>query len=169
MKKFKAVELFQSAGIEVLKVWEIPNLYWPAVCEEERKAHPWWLVKTRRGLIEIGWCKHDIKINWVDTGLHIDVPDRAIAKGEFWVHATSNEEAVFYLTLLAEAIGHDEPRPLEKIHLGHLENHPKFDEFIRSFWREINKFEDELPHELPNPLPLEIRATLARTIHLLED
>jgi len=58
---------------------------------------PWWLVKTHLGLIEIGWRKRVISINWSDTKVKTIVTTDNVTKDENGVHAYSVEDAVKYL------------------------------------------------------------------------
>ena len=51
------------------------------------------------GLIEIGWRKRVISINWEDTGIKCDIPDD-VTKTEFSAHAWSYHDAIKYLDLL---------------------------------------------------------------------
>lgn len=169
MKKHQVLELFKSANIEVLNIWEIPSRYWPSVCENECKAHPWWLVKTQKGLIEIGRCFEDIKMDWKDTGIRMDVIDSSVPKGSDWVQVEYIDDIHRCLERLSTEINRVDSISNQPTQSVSLEAHPKFEEFIRTFWREIHQFEDVFPNELPNPLPLEIRATLERTIHLLKN
>lgn len=168
MKKHQVLELFQSAKIEVLNIWKIPSRYWPEVCENECMAHPWWLVKTRKGLIEIGRYAEDIQIDWKDIGIQMDVIDKLVPKGDHWVRVKNLDEACQCLKQLGVEINRIDsiPTPSDQ-HLS-LENHPKFEEFIRTFWREIQQFEDNFPGELPAALPIEIRASVSRAFHILE-
>ena len=95
--------LFKLAGIGVMRLWEIPNQYWPLTPEydETRKLSPWWLVKTPRGLIEIGWRKRVISIDWQETEIKCKVTDDDVTKAETMVHAYGYAKALEYLTVLA--------------------------------------------------------------------
>ena len=101
MKQEQVKGLFALAGIDVLRMWELPNQYWPDAYVEERKNSPWWLVKTPKGLIEIGWRKRVISIDWSDTDIRREVTEEDTTKSETMVHAWGNEKALTYLTALA--------------------------------------------------------------------
>jgi len=95
--------LFALAGIDVLRMWELPNQYWPEAYVEERKSCPWWLIKTPKGLIEIGWRKRVISIDWSDTGIRKEITEDEVTKCETGVHAWGYEKALTYLKELARA------------------------------------------------------------------
>lgn len=66
-----------------------------------RHDRPAWLVKTRYGLMEIGWRKRVIQIDWRDTNLRRVVTADDVTKTDTCVHAWSVEKAVEYLRVLA--------------------------------------------------------------------
>ena len=66
----------------------------------EFKPDPWWLVRTSRGLIKIGWRKRVINIDWSDTNLRVIVTPDDVTKSVVMVHAWSEEKAVEYLKAL---------------------------------------------------------------------
>ena len=101
MKQEQVKGLFALAGIDVLRMWELPNQYWPDAYVEERKNSPWWLVKTPKGLIEIGWRKRVISIRWDDTPVRRVLTDDDVTKDETMVHAWGYGKALAYLTALA--------------------------------------------------------------------
>ena len=86
---------------QVINHWKIENQYWPPAYEEEKKNSPWWLVRTNKGLIEIGWRKRVISIDWKDTGVHKVLTDDDVTKGRQMVHAYSEEKALEYLKALS--------------------------------------------------------------------
>lgn len=106
MKKEKLLALFALSDIPVLNTWELPNQYWPDVDEyaEIRKQNPWWLVKTPVGLIQIGWRKRVISINWSDTAIHAIITEDDVTKSQEMVHAYSEEKAIQYLKVLSTHI-----------------------------------------------------------------
>lgn len=106
MKEQTVLGMFAEAGIPVLSRWKIENQYWPEVEEYEdvRKKSPWWLIKTPKGLIEIGWRKRVISIDWKDTGIRKIVTDENVTKDNYSVHAWSEESAILYLNQLAPEI-----------------------------------------------------------------
>lgn len=106
MKKEKMLALFLLADIHVDGVWQLPNGYWPE-CDgyhEIRRENPWWLVRTKAGLIEIGWRKRVISINWKDTGLSVVVTEENVTKEWYMVHAWSYPKAIEYLGILSRLI-----------------------------------------------------------------
>ena len=106
--------LFLLAGLDIESFYKLENPYWPD-CEEYaevRRKSPWWLVKTKHGLIKIGWRKRVINIDWSDTPYHSGVSKFAdgrdidaltnddVTKDESMVHAWSYAKAVQYLSSL---------------------------------------------------------------------
>lgn len=90
------------AGVRVLNLWQIENQYWPDAYVEERKHSPWFLVKTPDGMLEVGWRKRVLSINWSDTPIHVVVTEDDVTKDEQMVHAYSYSKAVEYLHRLAD-------------------------------------------------------------------
>ena len=103
MKKEEMLSLFTLAGIPVLKHWELANGYWPDSYIEIRAAHPWWLVRTPFGLVQIGWRKRVIEIDWSDTEIKAIITLHDVTKSETMVHAWGVENALQYLTALGTA------------------------------------------------------------------
>jgi len=112
--------LFLTAGLPAQHVWELPNGYWPRHADyaERRAAEPWWLVLTEIGLVQVGWRKKVMHIDWSDTGLKTIVTPDDTTKAERYVHAWSNDKAVAYLMELKRqaatrivAINPDTPFP----------------------------------------------------------
>ncbi len=111
MKKTEVESLFHLAGIPVLRMWELPNQYFPyreGETEETtlreavyRATRPWWLVKTAKGMIEIGPRKRVISIDWSDCGVQAEVTKDEVTKDPTMVHAYSLIDAAKYLTALA--------------------------------------------------------------------
>jgi hypothetical protein len=98
--------LFKLSGFTVERLYKLENKYWPDVpdYQELRKNSPWWLVKTEFGLIQIGWRKRVISINWEDTGVKCLVTTDEVTHEELLVHAYSYAKAVQYLTTLHQEI-----------------------------------------------------------------
>ncbi len=106
--------LFHLAGFKVLKIWRLENQYWPhyETYDEIRKKSPWWLVRVGFpyspgdveviGLIEIGWRKRVINIDWSETAVRASVTDDDVTKSETMVHAWSDTKALEYLKALAK-------------------------------------------------------------------
>lgn len=102
MKQEIMLSLFALARIDTSKQWEIRNKYWPPAYVERIANSPWWLVKTTKGIIEIGWRKRVISIDWSDTDIRKIVTLDQVTKDETSVHAYSEEDAITYLKSLAE-------------------------------------------------------------------
>lgn len=99
----KVRALFTLAGIEVLRVWKLPNRYWPDDDRyaELRRNSPWFLVKTPHGMIEIGWRKRVMNIDWSDTPVRDVVTEDEVTKDKTMVHAWTELKAAEYLQTLA--------------------------------------------------------------------
>jgi hypothetical protein len=131
MTEEKVRALFALADIPVLRLWQLPNgycggniksyadavqpirEYHEGVTTLTREAleflnvavasarHPWWLVKTPFGLVEIGWRKRVININWEETPVRAVVTKDDVTSSETFVHAWGEEKALEYLKALA--------------------------------------------------------------------
>lgn len=88
-EKEKLLSLFKLAGIKVACHWNIENGY-------GGDAADWLLVRTEIGLIEIGWRKRVISIDWSDTGIQYFIEDD-VTKNEHSCHAWNYENAIKYL------------------------------------------------------------------------
>ncbi len=106
MKEQTMLGMFAVAGIPVLNHWKLVNKYWPDAEDyyEEIRNSPWWLVKTPKGLIQIGWRKRVISINWSDTEIEKIVTEDEVTKDVLSVHAYSEEKAIEYLKALTTSI-----------------------------------------------------------------
>jgi len=109
---------FTLAGIEVLNLWQLQNGYGGELRTMDASGNPtteeamnfvrynhfnpWWLVKTKLGLIRLGWRKRVIHLDWEDTGFKANVTDEAVTKSDSMVHAWSLVDLVRYLTRLRE-------------------------------------------------------------------
>jgi len=96
---FNAV--FQLAGIKVLAYWEIVNQYAGKSYPGRTLEEPWWLVKTECGLIQIGWRKRVINIDWSDTNVITVgnlITEDSVTKWEHGVHAPNKLKAAEYMT-----------------------------------------------------------------------
>ena len=100
--------LFTLAGFNVLRAWELPNKYQGPYAyyyqDTGYRRDPWWLVKTEYGLIEIGWRKRVISIDWDDTDLLKTITADDVTKRPTMVHAWSIEKALEYLRALRKAL-----------------------------------------------------------------
>lgn len=100
MERKHVEALFISAGIPVLRMYELMNQYWPPHYKDLILANPWWLVKTPLGGIEIGNRKRVASINWSDTPIRIRVTTDDVTVGEEYVHAWTTEKLNEYMTVL---------------------------------------------------------------------
>ena len=92
--------IFALAGFEVKRVWELANGYWPDHPDYDEVRTPWWLVDTDIGLVQIGWRKRVLSIDWGDWGsceVRALVTKDDVTKGDGMVHAWTTEKAVEYL------------------------------------------------------------------------
>lgn len=132
MTKEQVGGLFTLAGISAERFWRLPNQYHcgasgggnvrlPQFYDEGRTlldrdmldflsmaiptlCDPWWLIKTPFGLIEIGWRKRVISIDWSDTAARVVVTSDEVTKDRTSVHAWSEEKALEYLKALRVAL-----------------------------------------------------------------
>src|SRR6185369_10381165 len=106
MKKIEVAGLFAVAGIEVLNLEQIPNKYWGngAAFAQIAEKNPWWQVTTKVGMIEIGWRKRVISINWEGTAIRTIITPDDVTKEMNLVHAWSLDKALEYLTALGKEI-----------------------------------------------------------------
>ncbi len=90
---------FVSAGFNTpTRMYRLVNQYDP------EREDPWWLVKTKHGLIEIGWRKRVISIDWSETPIQKIITEDDVTKSETMVHAWSVNKAIEYLISLSGAI-----------------------------------------------------------------
>jgi hypothetical protein len=62
---------------------------------------------------------------------------------------------------LASELSHPEQEPtLSPRPYNELPNHPMFDAFIRAFWRRINAYKNGFDKELPEEMPVQLRASM---------
>jgi hypothetical protein len=102
--------IFSLSGLKATSFYKITNEY----DSRQSVENSWWLVKTKFGLIKIGWRKRVINIDWSDTELRYplqDAQDRdiqsdkrltseTVTQGDTYVHAWGYGKAVIYLTAL---------------------------------------------------------------------
>lgn len=112
MKEEIARGLFAIAGIEIESIFKLANEYWPEHpdYEEIRRKNPWWLIKTRYGLIKIGWRKRVIKIDWSDTKLEKIITADDVTKDKSRVHAWTYTKALEYLIELSVSLAREYPK-----------------------------------------------------------
>lgn len=95
--KFK--EIFENAGFENVEMHSTENQY----CRCERCA-PWFNVETEYGIIQIGWRKRVINIDWSNLNLDPDVDigclfnNEDVTKLNNGIHAWGWDKAQDYLT-----------------------------------------------------------------------
>jgi len=85
------------SGLEVERVWELANGYWPDSPDYDEVRTPWWLLQTEIGLIQLGWRKNVIHIQWDACAVRGIVTSDEVSKGDTYVHAWSTEKAIEYL------------------------------------------------------------------------
>lgn len=95
-KKFEAI--FELAGIDVSQWYAIKNRYWPEHHDYDKVRSDWYLAKTKWGLVEIGWRKRVISIDWEDAPLREVITQDDVTKNEHMVHAWNYAKAVEYMT-----------------------------------------------------------------------
>lgn len=93
---------FDDTDLTVEVIWELPNQYWPPAYQELRAIYPWWLVKTKFGLITIGWRKRVISIDWKHTKLRMEVTKDDVTKGTYYVHV--HDKMFEYLRTLSNLL-----------------------------------------------------------------
>ena len=100
----KARQLFAEAGLGPVYMKEIDNKYCGAKCCPHRV---WLLVTTRLGVIEIGWRKHVLSIDWSGSDVTATAEelftDEKVTKDGRLIHAWSYDKAAEYLARIAHA------------------------------------------------------------------
>ena len=112
MKEELVKAIFLLAGIDVEKFYKIENKY------DKDPDWPWWLAKTYWGLIEIGWRKRVISIDWSDTDLRIKkdairayefhmlpLTTHQTDQGDTYIHAWNYGNAINYLAEFKRRMG----------------------------------------------------------------
>ncbi len=99
----EAQSIMLLAGFDVVRTWELANRYWPDAPTYDSVRRPWWLFETDIGLIQIGWRKRVINIDWEATSIRIVVTEDDVTKDDAHVHAWSVEKAITYLRALKAA------------------------------------------------------------------
>lgn len=89
--------MFCLAGFKILHHWPIQNRYWTGLVDN---PHPWWLVRLKYGMVEIGFRKRVMSIDWTQTTLRHVVTEDRVTKDDVGVHAYSVPDAIKYLTTL---------------------------------------------------------------------
>jgi len=89
--------VFALAGVPILRKWRLENKYWPDYYVKERTASPWWLVKTSIGLIELGWRKRVISVDWGETPVRRLIGSNDVTRTETMIHAWSIEDCVRHI------------------------------------------------------------------------
>jgi len=98
------------AGLEIRRVWELANGYWPLAPHYDSVRRPWWLLQTDIGLVRLGWRKRVLEIEWESCfvrgiALRGVVTDDNVTKGDTYVHAWSVEKAIEYMRALHALAG----------------------------------------------------------------
>jgi hypothetical protein len=79
-------------------VTEVPNGYCSLACCSQK---PWFLVTTLKGLIEIGWRKRVIQVDWKHSEVTKTAeelfPNEEVTKFDRMIHAWSYEAAARYI------------------------------------------------------------------------
>ena len=98
----QAREMFDEAGLTPIYIREIDNKYCGLKCCPHRV---WLLVTTPIGVIEIGWRKRVLSIDWSASDVAESAaklfPNEDVTKGERMIHAWSYDKATEYLTRIA--------------------------------------------------------------------
>jgi hypothetical protein len=90
--------IFALAGLDVRRVWELANGYWPLAPDYDAVRAPWWLLDVDAlGLVQIGRRKRVIAIDWEACSFRGVVTADDVTKGDTMVHAYTTEKAVEYL------------------------------------------------------------------------
>lgn len=93
----EAEGIMLRAGFKILHTWELANGYWPLAEVYDDVRCPWWLFLTDIGLIQIGWRKNVLHIEWSATPIRCIVTANDVTKSQEYVHAHSTGKAVEYL------------------------------------------------------------------------
>jgi len=98
-----ARKMFEDAGLTPIYVREIDNKYCGPKCCPNRV---WLLVTTPMGVIEVGWRKRVLVIDWsvsdVTTKADVLFKDEDTTKDDRMIHAWNYEKATAYLKKLGE-------------------------------------------------------------------
>lgn len=89
--------LLDLSSIKVNAIWKLPNDYWGT----DAITGPWWLVRTNKGMLRLGWRKRVLELDWSDTPIKLVVTSDEVTKTESMVHANTLAKAAEYLTTLA--------------------------------------------------------------------
>lgn len=97
--------VFEAAGYPEAVFNEIANGYYAG----DPCMPPWFHVRTHIGVIEIGWRKRVINIDWSrcrfgNKDIAALFKDENVTVGETYVHAWGKEKAVEYLTKIRQTI-----------------------------------------------------------------
>ncbi len=104
--KEEATSLMTLAGFVVEETYELVNQYWPNVADYDniRRESPWFLFLTEEGLIQVGWRKRVLNIDWSGSDYRATVEEPITqddtTKTDTCVHAWNLGDAVKYLTTL---------------------------------------------------------------------
>ena len=101
----EAESIFRLAGFAIVRMWELANGYWPDAPDYDDVRTPWWLLLTEIGLVQIGWRKRVLHIQWDQCAFRGLVTEENVTKAETYVHAYSVEKAIEYLRTLQHEHG----------------------------------------------------------------
>jgi hypothetical protein len=93
--------LFLTAGYGEVAMTTVPNCY-----GSESYRGPWFEVEVPAGTIVIGWRKRVVNIDWSSTGRDLThrFHDVTNTKGQYHVHAWTDDEVVDYLRRIRDAL-----------------------------------------------------------------
>ncbi len=90
LEEFKAIFLLAN----------IPVSEWVAIpCKYTTDGPHWFLAIVESGIIEIGWRKRVINIDWSRTKVRKILSEDKVSKEETYIHAWSSTKAIEYLSL----------------------------------------------------------------------
>ena len=98
----EVTSILTLAGLRPDRMWELANSYWPLAPTYDDVRSPWWLARTSIGLIQLGWRKRVISIDWRECEVRGIVTSDDVTKENYMVHAYSASKAVEYLQRLRE-------------------------------------------------------------------
>ena len=107
------------AGFNVNKIWTLENRYWPKhqSYDDVRNNSPWFLLSTDHGMIEMGWRKRVLSIDWEGTiNRERLIEDDVTTNGTTYIHAWPHDNGLYlnalsYLSILHKKI-HEQEKSL---------------------------------------------------------
>lgn len=103
MKQETVLNLFKNAHIEIVQLVEISNQYWPhhTDYQAEAYANPWWLIRTRAGVLMMGHRKNVTHLEWQLTDIRVILTQDQTPQSSTHVHAWGLDKLQEYLNSLA--------------------------------------------------------------------